>query len=646
MGLLNPFLLALGLGAAVPLLLHMLQRHQGPRVVFPALRYLRRAEKESARRVRVRQLLLMLLRIAAVLLVTAAAARPFLRAGDAGHPPTAVVIILDNGLGSAAVEGDRRVLDVLKARALEALDAAGPDDRFWLLRAGSAAEPALPGDAAATALRVRETEPSAALADLAAALEHARTLLAASADGRAAEIHLLSVLQATGLPRPAPARSAAPPVVVWHPGTDAPPNRAVAAVTVGGGLAPVAGERTTVAAAITGDGAEPVNVRLLVRDTLVAAAEAPPGATAVLSLPALPAGIVTGRVEIDADALHIDDTRHFAALVRPPPTVRLAGALPFVSDALDVLEDAGRIRRSGGSGADVAIHAAGESLPAAAAGALVFLPPDAPEALPSANLRLAGAGVPWRFGPPLAGEARLAPPADDPLLRILEGARIQLAWSLVPEAAAPGDSVLLRTTDGAPWAVRGTRRGGGSYTVLASPLSPEASTIPVSAAMLPLLARLTGTWAAAQPPRTEFEPGALVTVPPEAGLVAGPDGVPEPVTPGSPYRLGDHPGAWLALSGDSVVAAWTVNAPAAASDVKRLDARALEARLPGWPLHLASGDAGWRRAVFRQRLGTELWRPLLLAALLLLIIESAAAAAGRARTAVAQPAAATEPDTT
>ena len=75
MGVLNPILLVLAGAAAVPLLLHLLQRHQGPRIVFPALRYLRRAEKESARKIRLRQLLLMLLRMIAVLLVAFPAAR-------------------------------------------------------------------------------------------------------------------------------------------------------------------------------------------------------------------------------------------------------------------------------------------------------------------------------------------------------------------------------------------------------------------------------------------------------------------------------------------------------------------------------------------------------------------------------------------
>ena len=137
MGFLNPLWLLLGASVAVPLILHLLQRHQGPRVIFPAVRYLRRAEREHARRIKLRQLLLLLLRIAALLLLAFAAARPFLRSAGVSHEPTAAVIILDNSMSSSLVRGDRRVLDELKARALETLNRAGPDDRFWLLRAGS-----------------------------------------------------------------------------------------------------------------------------------------------------------------------------------------------------------------------------------------------------------------------------------------------------------------------------------------------------------------------------------------------------------------------------------------------------------------------------------------------------------------------------
>src|SRR5688572_16027019 len=195
MGVLNPLWLLLGLAVSVPLIIHLLQRHQGPRVIFPAVRYLKRAEREHARRIKLRQLLLLLLRMFVLLVIAFAAARPFMRGAGSGHAPTAVVIVLDNSMSSGLVTGDRRVLDELKDRALETLTRGGPDDRFWLLRAGAPWEPALPGNAAAIAQRVRETQPSAGRADVIAAVGRARDILAQGADGRAAEIQLLSDLQ-------------------------------------------------------------------------------------------------------------------------------------------------------------------------------------------------------------------------------------------------------------------------------------------------------------------------------------------------------------------------------------------------------------------------------------------------------------------
>jgi hypothetical protein len=439
---------------------------------------------------------------------------------------------------------------------------------FWLLRAGEPGEPALAGDAApgprcACAKRCRPQRPPTCRL-------HWRMRAPCSGPVPAAAPPR-STCSPTCRPRafaaPLPADGAAPPVIVWHPGTAPPPNRAVADVSIGGGLPPAAGERSTVAATITGAGTEPVAVRLVLDGALAAAAEAVPGTSAVLALPALPGGIVTGRVEIDADALPLDDVRHFAVRVLPTPVVALHGDAPFVADALDVLAAAGRVRRGSPGAADIAIHAGGAGLePGAAAPVLVVLPPATPEELPATNRRLAAAGIGWRFGPPMAGEARFAEPVADPLLRGLPGTRIRTAYPLVHEAPA-ADSVLLRLADGSPWAVRGERRTGGMFVLLASPLSPEASTIPVSAAMLPLTDRMTGSWATARHDPTDFAPGTAVVLPPRTDAVAAPDGTREPARAGLEYRLGDRPGTWLALAGDSILAAYSVNAPAAASDL-------------------------------------------------------------------------------
>jgi hypothetical protein len=522
---------------------------------------------------------------------------------------------------------------MLQARALQVLAEAGPGDRFWLLRAGSPDEPALAGDAQETARRVRDTQPTPAAADLTAALAHARSLLAAGEEARAPEIQLLTDLQATSFPAPSPAAGAAPPVIVWHPGTDPPPNRFVAAVDIGGGLAPIADQRSTVTAGIGGVGDSTVNVRLTVDDRLLALVHARPGATAVLALPARPAGVVSGRVEIDADALHADDTRHFAGRVLPPPAVASGADTAFLSDALEVLASAGRIRPAGSGAADVAILTAALGLDALGANAAaVVLPPASPVEVPAVNRRLATAGIPWRFQPPVSGEARFAD-TGDPFLRTLADARLRIVYPLTPEGAGAGDSVLLRLADGTPWAVRGQRRvgGGGTFVVLASPLSAEASTLPTSAAMVPLLDRVIGAWALALPPRNTANAGNEITVPAGVSAVIRPDDTRDAVAGGATYRLPLAPGVYRFMQGDSVALALAVNVPTAESNLARLDRRGLEARLQGWRLHVTDDEGAWQRAVFRERLGRELWRSLLIAALAVLVLETIVAAAGRVR---------------
>jgi hypothetical protein len=368
----------------------------------------------------------------------------------------------------------------------------------------------------------------------------------------------------------------------------------------------------------------------------------------VLSLPPRGPGIVTGRVEIDADALHADDVRHFVARVLPPRAVALAGDAAFIGDALEVLAEAGRVRRTGAAGADVVIMPAALGLEAAgAATATVVLPPVEPVEIAAVNRRLAAAGIPWRYAPPAAGETRFAevtgtagaestgPEAKDPLLRALHNVRLRLTYPLHAETRTANDSVLLRLADGQPWAVRGERAAGGVYVLLGSPLTADASTLPTSAAMLPLLDRLTAAWSLAQPPRTDLHAGAAVAVPPGATAMELPDGTREPVTAPGTYRLGAQPGVYRVLRRDSVIEAYAVNAPAGASDLARLDRRGLEDRLPGWTLHVTSDAAAYRRAAFRERLGRELWRPLLFALLAVLVVETLVAAAGGTRSASA-----------
>ena len=78
MTFLHPLVL-LGLAAAaIPALLHLLERRVPPEVEFPPLRYLSEAERQSARRLKLRHLLLLVLRTALIAFIVVSAARALL----------------------------------------------------------------------------------------------------------------------------------------------------------------------------------------------------------------------------------------------------------------------------------------------------------------------------------------------------------------------------------------------------------------------------------------------------------------------------------------------------------------------------------------------------------------------------------------
>jgi len=98
MAFLTPLFLA-GLAAlGVPLLIHMIQRQRTEVVEFPSLMFVRRIPFHSLRRQRIRHWFLLLLRCAALALLVAAFARPFVRSAAlaaVGGGAREVVILLD-----------------------------------------------------------------------------------------------------------------------------------------------------------------------------------------------------------------------------------------------------------------------------------------------------------------------------------------------------------------------------------------------------------------------------------------------------------------------------------------------------------------------------------------------------------------------
>jgi hypothetical protein len=82
MSLINPAILWGMLLVSIPVILHFLLRSKPKKYLFPALRFIRVRRQNSIRRLRLKQLWLLLLRMGVLGLLVAAIARPTLPAAN------------------------------------------------------------------------------------------------------------------------------------------------------------------------------------------------------------------------------------------------------------------------------------------------------------------------------------------------------------------------------------------------------------------------------------------------------------------------------------------------------------------------------------------------------------------------------------
>jgi len=111
MSFLNPLLLLGVLGIALPILAHLLNRHQVKRTDWAAMRFLNRSVRVRSRQLRLRDLLLLLMRCLAVLLLVLGLARPFLASDGSGlagfgAARAGVVIAIDASCSMQRSEGN------------------------------------------------------------------------------------------------------------------------------------------------------------------------------------------------------------------------------------------------------------------------------------------------------------------------------------------------------------------------------------------------------------------------------------------------------------------------------------------------------------------------------------------------------------
>jgi hypothetical protein len=122
--------------AAAPVLLHFLIRKKPKLLLFPAFRFLMQKRRSNTRNLRLRHLLLLLMRIALVVLICLALARPRLLHESIGlsrERPVAMVLIFDTSESMGYKSGEVTRLDLAKKRCLELLDQLPEDGRVLIL---------------------------------------------------------------------------------------------------------------------------------------------------------------------------------------------------------------------------------------------------------------------------------------------------------------------------------------------------------------------------------------------------------------------------------------------------------------------------------------------------------------------------------
>jgi hypothetical protein len=523
----------LGLAAAaIPALLHLLQRRIPPEVDFPPVRYLSAAERESARRLKLRHLLLLILRTALILVIVLAAARPLvpLRGGGA-HQPTAAVIILDNSPSSGAIVDGGLVLDRLRVAARSSVARTTSADRVWLMLCDGV----LRGGTRETLLAtIDSTRPGWLRLDLVQAVERAaRMVNAQPLAGR--EVHVLSDEQRTALASSQAAVPAGVRVLALAPGRGAP-NRGIAAVTVSEGAAVIELSGSMLDAGAT---PQPVPVTIRIgagtnRGEIAARGLATPGregtegatrAAVTVSLPAqtLAPGWWIGEAALEPDELRADDRRPFAWRVAPAARVMaMPSAGSFVAAGLAVLQAGRHVVE----GRDVVIG--GGDVPTSPHA--IVQPPEDPALVGQANRALASRGVAWRWGQ-LATPGALTSTELAVLNRVAVVRRYRLEEA---GSGEPGADVVLATVNGEPWLVR-----SGSVVLLGSRLDTAWTALPAAPGFVPFVDALVNrivmgeaeVASAEGAPRVEFRTRGTDTI---GATVFGPDARESDLTPAPP----------------------------------------------------------------------------------------------------------------
>lgn len=355
MTFLNPLLL-LGLAAAaIPIAVHLFNFRRPKRVAFSSLAFLREQQASTMQRVKVKQWLLLALRILALACLGLAFARPIVEgwAGNAlGRPASSVAIVVDTSPSMLRRDAGGELLTQAKALGSSLVDALDAGDEFFILTTSPARSSLALRTPGAALDALRELDVSYAGQPLTQAIARAAGLLEGAAHPLR-EIYVISDVQRSTL-----ADSSRSPIgfdgrVVLLPigDTDLPDvGAAVTDVRIESRIVQ-AGQPVQLRATIANTGARDLTgygVRVDLEGVQVAqqTVDVPQGEAVDVLMTLTPrhTGWLAGQVAVETDGFEADDARAFALNVPNRTRVLVAqgpGADPrYVRTALEAAQGA------------------------------------------------------------------------------------------------------------------------------------------------------------------------------------------------------------------------------------------------------------------------------------------------------------------
>jgi len=134
---LNSSILFLAAAASLPFLIHLFTRSKSKIISFSTLQFLKELQHQKIRRVKIRQILLLILRTLIILLLVLAFARPVIRPGSSSavesNAKTTAAIVLDNSFSMRSPHNGTTLFDVARRSAKRILQTLRPGDEVFLV---------------------------------------------------------------------------------------------------------------------------------------------------------------------------------------------------------------------------------------------------------------------------------------------------------------------------------------------------------------------------------------------------------------------------------------------------------------------------------------------------------------------------------